>query len=293
MASSTYWTLDVELSPEAEELWSLFCYEQGATGAQWLEEQPERLRMRYTFDRLSPAAIVAWPTDFAQAYPGLPPVQLGAPEEHGVEPWATQWREHFRPLPVGQRLLICPPWDQGEANPTYAGRLRIVIDPGQGFGTGQHASTALALELIEQTVTDHPPAGVLDVGTGSGILAAAACLLGVPEASAIDIDDRCIPEVRNNFALSGITAPLTLAVGGPATIQQQFPLVLANLTAPVQTEHASDLARLTSPGGHLILSGILTPEYPDLQTVFHALGMTTAAIRQREPWTALLLHRTR
>src|SRR5262249_25782431 len=141
---ATFWTLDADLAPEAEELWSLFCYEHGATGAQWLEEQPTRVRMRYTFDMHDPGAD-GWLPAFRAQYPDVPPPSdLGGPEP-AVEPWATQWREHFRPLPMGQRLLICPPWDKGEATPEFAGRLRIVIDPGQGFGTGQHASTALAL----------------------------------------------------------------------------------------------------------------------------------------------------
>ncbi|HEX7927859.1 MAG TPA: 50S ribosomal protein L11 methyltransferase [bacterium] len=289
---ATFWTLDADLAPQSEELWSLFCYEHGATGAQWLEEEPERVRMRYTFD-VRDLAADGWVAAFQAQYPDVAPPTSLAWQEQAVQPWATQWREHFRPLPIGQRLLICPPWDKGEATPEFAGRLRVVIDPGMGFGTGQHASTALALELIEQVMATQPPASVLDVGTGSGILAAAACLLGVRAARCIDIDERCVPEVRNNFALSGITVAPDVAVGGPAMVQERYPLVLANLTAPTLLSCGADLARLTLPGGHLILSGILTTEYPDVEAHVQALGLVTAAIRHRDAWTGLLMQRPR
>jgi ribosomal protein L11 methyltransferase len=293
--ASTFWTLDVVVSPESEELWSLYCYERGATGAQWLEERRDRVKMRYTFDTLDPATVLGWATDFQARYLGAAPPSGITCQEQPVQPWATQWREHFHPIPVGQRLLVCPPWDRAEAHPEFAGRLRIVIDPGQGFGTGQHASTALALELIEAACGTQPPAAVLDVGTGSGILAAAACLLGAPEACCIDIDGRVIPEVRNNFALSGIGFAPKLAIGGPACVSRPFPLVLANLTAPVLIQCAPDLVRLTLPGGHLILSGILTTEYPAVEARFQGLDMRLvpgmAAIRHRDAWTGLLMKR--
>lgn len=288
---STFWTLDAELAPESEELWSLWCLEQGSTGAQWLEERPDRLCIRYTFDHLDPSAATRWAAEFRIRYPDIPPPFAVTCLQHDTEPWATRWREHFRPLPVGQRLLICPPWDTGEGHAAFAGRRRVVIDPGQGFGTGQHASTALALELVEQAISTPPPKAVLDVGTGSGILAIAACLLGAGRAFCVDIDGRVAPEVRRNFVLSGIAAAPLFAVGGPECIATAFPLVLANLTAPVLLLLAGHLARLTSPGGHLILSGVLTTEFPEVEARFHALGLETAALRHQDSWTGLLLNR--
>jgi ribosomal protein L11 methyltransferase len=288
--SSTFWTLDAEVLPESEELWSLWCYQHGATGAQWLEERPEYLRVRYCFESLDPDAVARWVQDFRLRYPDLPPPFDLTCRQHGIEPWATRWREHFRPQPVGRRLLICPPWQRAEDNAAFAGRLRVVIDPGQGFGTGQHASTSLALELIEQAMDMALPESVLDVGTGSGILSIAACLLGARQACCVDIDGRVMPEVRKNFALSGIAAAALLAIGGPECIARAFPLVLANLSAPVLIELAEQLARLTSPGGDLILSGVLTTEFPEVQARFHALGLMTRAARQRESWTALWLN---
>ncbi len=299
MPASTYWTLDVDVPAVSEELWSLFCYRYGATGAQWLEEQPERVRIRYTFDTLDPAAAARWPEAFGKAHPDVVQPWCVQCTEHPIEPWATQWREHFHPQPVGRRLLVCPPWDRGEGQAEFTGRLRIVIDPGQGFGTGQHASTALALELLEQALSGGgPPARVLDVGTGSGILAIGACLLGAGEALCIDVDAVVMPEVRRNFALSGIANPPHLIHGGPQAVRGAFPLVLANLTAPVLLECAEDLTRLTLPGGHLILSGILTTEFPAVEAAFCPLGtdprplrLVRAAIQHKDAWTGLLLIR--
>jgi ribosomal protein L11 methyltransferase len=306
MPASTYWTLDVDVPAASEELWSLFCYRHGATGAEWLEEHPDCLRIRYTFDALNPAAAAHWPDVFRGMHPDLvPPARVDC-REHALQPWATQWREHFRPQAVGRRLLICPPWDDGAAPAGNAGRLRVVIDPGQGFGTGQHASTVLALELLEQALEEGPPPGrVLDVGTGSGILAIAACRLGARNALCIDLDGRVLPEVRRNFSLSALPTPPALIQGGPACVGAPFPLVLANLTAPVLLECGVDLARLTLPGGHLILSGILTTEFPAVEAAFcplgtdpcpldtdpRPLGLARAAILHRDSWTGLLLHR--
>ena len=183
-----------------------------------------------------------------------------------VEEWSTQWRKHFAPLRIGRRLMICPPWDDGRSLDEGAAvpRLRIVIDPGQGFGTGRHASTVLALELLERCLgacaASHMPQRMLDVGTGSGILLIAARLLGVAEAVGLDIDARVAPEVRSNLRLSGLAGNDRIVVGTPAAVRGNFPLVTANITAPVLTHYAADLRRLTSVGGHLILSGMLADE---------------------------------
>jgi ribosomal protein L11 methyltransferase len=295
MSEDAYWTLDAELAPEAEELWGLFCFENGAAGAEWLEESPTRLLVRYSFGALADPDASRWLDAFRGAYPGRPVPRRLTLTRRPVEPWDTRWRAHFAPLAVGRRLLICPPWELPQAPPEAAAapRLRIVIDPGQGFGTGRHASTALALEALEAHLSAGPaPPDVLDVGTGSGVLALAACVLGVARAWALDVDGRCLPEVRRNFALTGIATPPRLAQGGPECLAGAFPLVCANITAPALLALAPHLARLTLPGGHLILSGLLTGQGPEVTARYRSLGFTPAATREREGWLSVVYHRS-
>ncbi len=325
MAAETYGVLEAVLPEASAEMWDLWCSELGASGSEWLEPAPPlpdaappapvqaappgTVRVRHFFTTPPGAAAAtppagtpdAWLTGFRARFADLAPPLAVTWSVKPVEPWATQWRRHFAPLPVGERFLICPPWDDGGSSldgasvPADAeGRLRIVIDPGQGFGTGRHASTALALQLIEQALRGRTPGGaprgrlgspasprsghtppggaaraagteprfdrMLDIGTGSGILLIAARLLCVREGWAVDIDERVGPELKRNLALSGLGADVHFQVGTPADVPGDFPLVVANITAPVLTEYAADLRRLTSPGGHLILSGLLAAE---------------------------------
>jgi len=288
------------LPPEAEELWGLFCFQRGALGAEVLQEDGTVYVVRHSF-REAPD-VAAWQADFARAFPAAPaPLRLTL-HERPVEAWETSWRVHFSPLRVGRRLLVTPPWAPPDAGAEDAGApglplLRIVIDPGQGFGTGWHASTALALEALEDALSDPaapaaPPARLLDVGTGSGILAIAARLLGVAQAWALDVDPVALPEVVHNATLSGVDPAPRVLVGRPDCLRGSFPLVIANIVAEVLERHRDDLARLTAPGGCLILSGVLESERGRLIDAYMAAGLHLEHERRREGWVALRLRRT-
>jgi ribosomal protein L11 methyltransferase len=168
----------------------------------------------------------------------------------------------------------------------------VVIDPGQGFGTGRHASTALALVLLEQCLEEGPRSTcLLDVGTGSGILALAACRLGVPEAWLMDIDGRVFPEVRHNFSLNALPPPRALIQGGAGCLRGHFGLVLANILADVLIADAEALAGLTADNGWLILSGILKAEREAVVHRYALLGMEPVAEASRDEWFACCLRR--
>ena len=119
-----------------------------------------------------------------------------------AEDWANNWKKYFKPLPVGEKILICPSWEQTD-NPE--GRAVLSIDPGMAFGTGGHDTTRLVLETLEKYVT--AGCDFLDVGCGSGILSIAACLLGAGRALGIDIDALAVKTAIENGALNGLTAP--------------------------------------------------------------------------------------
>ncbi len=281
-----YWELEVELAPEAEEIWSLFCYDRGAAGAEVLREAPQHLTMRYFFPAGQPQPVEVWQAQFRAAHPGLPAPQRLSLRRKAVENWREAWRAHFRPTPVGRRLLVCPPWAAPGKKYAGKGRLPLIIEPGQGFGTGNHPSTALALELLEAHLEAAPRAGaVLDVGAGSGILAIGAALLGAGPAWALEIEGPALAEMRRNFRLNGL-APPRLVQGRPDCLRGGFPLVLANLTTPILLDYADELAGLTAPGGGLVLSGILEDEQPRIEASYRERGCAPAASASREGWWA-------
>jgi ribosomal protein L11 methyltransferase len=309
MTPTFYAVLDARLPAAAVELWDLWCTERGADGSQWPDVATETVQVLHFFAAIPPDSA-AWPAAFRARFPEAIPAGLDAPQVSWSlkprEAWDTEWQRHFSPLPVGERFLICPPWDDGSNPATWAGgnvpegaarstdpeRLRLVIDPGQGFGTGRHATTALTLGLIARLLSSGaPPGRMLDVGTGSGILLLAALMLGVPEGWALDIDPCVAPEVRHNLALNRLLQPVHLAIGTPAVLRDAFPLVTANLTAPVLTAHAADLTRLTSPGGHLIVSGILVSEADAVLAQWPAPVWQVLERAEAEGWCAASLVR--
>lgn len=288
--ATLYWTLEAELAPEAEELWGLFCYERGATGAAVLAEDGGRLRIVHFFDAVDSDRSEAWLAAFREQFPRARPPETLRLVRRPREDWATAWREHFAPLDVGRRFRVCPPWDEpGPEDQSAAGesRLRIVIDPGQGFGTGRHPSTALVLDWLVDLVSAGQPPWLLDVGSGSGILAIGARLLGVPRVLAVEIDPRALPEARRNAALSGVEGGILWVCGGPWAVSRPAPLVLANLEMPLLSVLAPVLTGCVAPGGWLVVSGVLARERSALEGAYRAQGLEPEAVRELEGWVAV------
>lgn len=177
------------------------------------------------------------------------------------ENWAESWKAFFPPQHIGRRTVIVPTWHAYDPAP---GEVIIRLDPGMAFGTGLHATTRLCLAAIERHL--QPGARVLDVGTGSGILAIAAALQGASLVDAIDIDPVAIRVAADNAALNGVEDRIRVSlgtVGGgghhdvPRHTEAGYDLVLANILAEVIVELAAGLAAATRPGGLLVVSGIL------------------------------------
>ena len=185
--------------------------------------------------------------------------------------------------------------------PIHIGRLRIVpahmdAEPGDlrladeaAFGSGFHPTTALCLEAIEEAVTIAPPASMLDVGTGSGVLALAALILGVPNTLGIDIDEEALRITAENARLNALDSRLQLARGGPEAITGTWPLVVANvLTAPL-IEMAPTLARRVGHHGQLVLSGIRSAMEHDVAHAYRHIGMQHVRVTSRAGWIALVM----
>jgi ribosomal protein L11 methyltransferase len=222
---------------------------------------------------------------------GLYPLGLEIREAR-EEDWAQAWKEHFKTLRVSPRLVIAPPWEEYQPG---AGEMVVTIYPAMAFGTGRHPTTVLCLKALESVweearPTPAPPWPVLDVGTGSGILALAAARLGA-KVVAIDVDPEAVAAALENVRLNALE-DLVLVESTPLhAIREQFALIMANLTAPDLTQLAESLAGRLMAGGRLIISGFLTEDLPRLAARFAGYGLTETAHLTDEGWVALVLRR--
>ena len=214
--------------------------------------------------------------------------------------WMEAWKQHYKPILIGKRLVIIPAWMESP-DPS---RLAIKIDPGMAFGTGTHPTTQLCLELMEKFFDErassmvHGPWSVIDVGCGSGILSIAAIKLGAKTALGVDIDAGSVKNSRENADANGIGDELILGVGSVDEIGNgQFayakaPLVVANILAPVIARlFESRLADLIEPGGAIILSGILEDQAQRVLEAAQAQGLQMNERVQMGDWVALSMSR--
>src|SRR5262249_42297510 len=160
------------------------------------------------------------------------------------------------PIEVGSRLLIAPPWNAKPEN-FPGGRLPVIIEPGRAFGTGHHGSTEGCLALLEEALCSlrAPAPPMLDIGTGTGILAIAAIKLGAPSALAIDVDPDAITATGLNAERNGCADRVTVVLGGPEALEStaRYHLIAANLLTQTHLGLVRQYERLLAPGGSLVL----------------------------------------
>ena len=205
--------------------------------------------------------------------------------------WLNNWKKTYRPIPIGQRLVIVPSW---EADAEAEGRTKLVLDPGMAFGTGAHHTTRMCLEMIERNVREGDT--VADLGCGSGILSIAALLLGARSAVGVDIDPLASDISSENAARNGIGADrYVLCTGDVLTdgalrerIAGRYDITVANIVADVIIRLAPYAKTITRPGGLFICSGIIAPRLEEVARAVEEAGFTILERRRREDWAALL-----
>jgi ribosomal protein L11 methyltransferase len=213
---------------------------------------------------------------------GLGPIGELAVREIAEEDWLESWKAQFTPLRIGT-FLVRPSWS--EASVTDA--TEIVLDPGMAFGTGLHPTTQQALEALSTLPLEGR--GLLDVGTGSGILAIAAAKRGASPVVAVDTDPLAVEAARENAERNGVAIPV--AECGAADVPGRFEVVIANIVSPVLQQIAPDLVARLAPRGTLVLAGIAAPAEANTRDAFMRAGLRVLDRTQREDWVALAMRR--
>ena len=201
------------------------------------------------------------------------------------EDWESAWKAHYSLLKIGHRLIIRPPWI--EHRPAD-GEVIITLDPGMAFGTGYHPTTRLCLCALERLVK--PGMAVLDLGTGSGILAISAALLGAGSVLGIDTDPIAVKVARGNCKANGLGRRVRLARGSlphPLASPQAYDLVVANISSKTIQEKASPIRQALRPGGILIASGLFRQQDEEVGGVLSRAGFGNISSQHLEDWASI------
>lgn len=207
------------------------------------------------------------------------------------EDWLAEWKRGFQPLPIGDKFLICPPWLEADLSAEQKARYVILIEPGLAFGTGFHATTQFCLQALEQLTNQKR---IVDVGTGSGILAIGAAML-LPDATitAVEIDPEACKVARENLRLNKVDDRIVLIEGEPDKVREQkFDVILSNLTCEDNVALLPEYMTILEPGGQIIMSGILEEKAPRLRAAVQQHHLNIVRDESDRGWTGLVVANT-
>lgn len=212
------------------------------------------------------------------------PILGNSIREYAAEEWTESWKKHFKPMDIGTRLRVCPPWLAGESD-----RMELVINPGLSFGTGNHFTTRFCLEQLDRFVPESGATTMLDIGTGSGILAIAAIRLGAETALGVDFDRACVEQSVINAEVNGVAEQTTfrqhdITDGWP---DEKYDIVCANIYSTLLIDNASTLLRVTM--NYLLLTGIREMELDGVADTFVQLGAREVVRDCDGEWSGLVI----
>lgn len=199
--------------------------------------------------------------------------------------WNENWKKYFKAFEVGERLAVCPSWEKYE---NTENRTVLQIDPGAAFGTGTHATTSLCLSVLEDKI--QKGMNVLDIGTGSGILAIASVLLGAEMAVGVDIDAQSVKTAKENAQINNVDDRVQFLVGDLADkISDKYDIVCANIVADVIIRLFGNVADYMKPNANLIISGIIDVRADEVEAQAVAHGFNIQKMLERDNWRAYIL----
>lgn len=253
-----------------------------------IDAMPEDVQVKAWFDEDSLARILPFLREqlalLKERGAGLGALSLSL---QGVkeEDWAENWKQYYKPFRLGAHMVVKPTWEPWDAQP---GDLILEIDPGMAFGTGTHETTAMCVNLIEKY---YQGGQLLDVGTGSGILALAAARLGAKGVVAVDIDPDAVRVARENVAHNGLEDAIEVRQGDLLQgLSQQFDFAAANILAPVICMLAAPLKAHLKPHGRFICSGIIAEAEDEVNEALLAAGYQIDEIVHKGDWVAFATH---
>ncbi len=262
--------LELEMARAAEPVIAGQLWLAGTTGIEVSEDGPDFITLRAWFDLRQDPEVMRGQLEKSLQTATVPLHTLRSVKSLEVadQDWLAEWKKGYEPVEVGQRLLIAPSWKRAELE--ASSRIIVEIDPGMAFGTGTHETTRGCLALLEGYWKG---GSLLDVGTGTGILAISAAKLCPGRIVAIDIDPEAIAVAEENARINQVEDDINFEVNRLSSFHgDAFDLVVANLTADVLTSLASEISSVIRPRGRLITSGILTEQRDQVVEALTAHG---------------------
>ncbi|MEG0579942.1 MAG: 50S ribosomal protein L11 methyltransferase [Niameybacter sp.] len=206
-------------------------------------------------------------------------------ENINEEDWETAWKKYYHPINIGEKIVVCPCWEECELP---EGKVKVILDPGMAFGTGTHETTRLCMELLEGCVDENTT--MLDIGTGSGILAITALLLGAKSAVGVDIDELAVKISGDNARLNGVEQNLTTICGDLAEkVSGTFDVVCANIVADVIIRLSKDAKKYMHKNSTLLVSGIIDTRCEEVKFALLSEGFTIQKECTENGWVAIKL----
>ncbi len=289
-APRTWLMVEFDIDTEHEDMASwLMIHKLGANGCELLSPSAGRSTVQASFelDRLDETQMTS--VNAALDEYGLGK-SVGSLRTRKIEEedWLAEWKRGFQPLPTGERLLVCPPWLQQELTDEQRARLIILIEPGLAFGTGFHATTQFCLKSLERLKQQRR---ILDVGTGSGILAiGAALLLADATIVAVEIDPEACRVAAENLRINNVDHRVQLIEGEIETIKdQKFEVILSNLTCEDNVALLPEYLKLLEPSGQIVMSGILEEKSAKMRDAIQQNGLTIVQDETNSGWVGLVV----